>query len=95
MSEAWSAAILQVCRVVAAMALVDVVALATCFHSLLHNLQHLSLHYQYLLQCWWWRRVGIDVVVVLIGDMVASFEVEIETEIRDRDTRFPTICIKI
>jgi hypothetical protein len=57
-------------------------------HSLLHSLQHLSLHYQHLLQCWWWRWVGI--VVVLIGDTVASvvhlmivkrFETETETEI--------------
>jgi hypothetical protein len=24
-------------------------------HSLLHSLQHLSLHYQNLLKCWWWR----------------------------------------
>jgi hypothetical protein len=46
------------------------------------------LHYQHLLQCWWWRWVGI--VVVLIGDTVASvvhlmivkrFETETETEI--------------
>jgi hypothetical protein len=51
-------------------------------HSLLHSLQHLSLHDQHLLKCWWWRRVGI----VLIGDTIASvghlmavkkFEIEI------------------
>jgi hypothetical protein len=56
-------------------------------HSLLHSLQHLSLHNQYLLQCWWWRQVGVVVVVVLISDMVASvghlmivkrFEIEIQ-----------------
>jgi hypothetical protein len=56
-------------------------------HSLLHSLQHLSLHNQYLLQCWWWRRVGIVIVVVLIGDTGASvghlmivkrFEIEIQ-----------------
>jgi hypothetical protein len=58
-------------------------------HSLLHSLQHLSLHNQYLLQCCWWRQVGIVVVVVvvLISDMVASvghlmivkrFEIEIQ-----------------
>jgi hypothetical protein len=44
-----------------------------------------------LLQCWWWRQVGI-VVIVLIGDMVASvghlmivkrFETEVEIEIKD------------
>jgi hypothetical protein len=57
-------------------------------HSLLHGLQHLSLHYQNLLKCWWWRRV----VVVLVGTTVASvghlmiakrFETEIDIEIRD------------
>jgi hypothetical protein len=56
-------------------------------HSLFHSLQHLSLRDQYLLQCWWWRWVGIVVVVVHIGDMVASvghlmivkrFEIEIQ-----------------
>jgi hypothetical protein len=41
-------------------------------HSLLHGLQHLSLHYQNLLKCWWWRLVGIVVVVVLVGTTVAS-----------------------
>jgi hypothetical protein len=44
-----------------------------------------------LLKCWWWRRVGI-VVVVLIGTTVTSvghlmivkrFETEIDIEIRD------------
>jgi hypothetical protein len=58
-------------------------------HSLLHSLQHLSLHYQNLLKCWWWRRV---VVVVLVGTTVASvghqmivkrFETKIDIEIRD------------
>jgi hypothetical protein len=63
-------------------------------HSLLHGLQHLSLHYQNLLKCWWWRRVGIAVVVVLIviGTTVASvghlmivkrFEIELKIEIQD------------
>jgi hypothetical protein len=56
----------------------------------LHGLQHLSLHYQNLLKCWWWRRVGI--VVVLVGTTVASvghlmivkrFETEIDMAIRD------------
>jgi hypothetical protein len=56
-------------------------------HSLLHSLQHLSLHNQYLLQCWWWRWVGIVVAVVLISDTVAivghlmivkRFEIEIQ-----------------
>jgi hypothetical protein len=61
-------------------------------HSLLHGLQHLSLHYQHLLKCWWWRRVvGIVVVVVLVVvTMVASvghltivkrFEIELKVEI--------------
>jgi hypothetical protein len=40
-------------------------------HSLLHGLQHLSLHYQNLLKYWWWRWFGI-VVVVLVGTTVAS-----------------------
>jgi hypothetical protein len=61
-------------------------------HSLLHSLQHLSLHNQYLLQCWWWRWVGIIVVVVLIGTTVVSvghlmivkrFDIEEKIEIRD------------
>jgi hypothetical protein len=60
-------------------------------HSLLHSLQHFSLHDQHLQQCWWWRRVGI-VIVVLMSGMVASlghlmivkrFETEIEIEIKD------------
>jgi hypothetical protein len=60
-------------------------------HNLLHGLQHLSMHYQNLLKCYWRRRVGI-VVVVLIGTTVASvghlmivkkFEIEIDIEIRD------------
>jgi hypothetical protein len=59
-------------------------------HSLLHGLQHLSLHYQNLLKCWWWR--WVDVIVVLIGTTVASvghlmivkrFETNIDIEIRD------------
>jgi hypothetical protein len=43
-------------------------------HSLLHGLQHLSLHYQHLLKCWWWRQVvGVVVVVlIVIGTTVAS-----------------------
>jgi hypothetical protein len=41
-------------------------------HSLLHCMQHLSMHNQYLLQCWWWRWVGVVVVIVLISDTVAS-----------------------
>jgi hypothetical protein len=61
-------------------------------HSLLHGLQHLSLHYQNLLKCWWWRQVGIVLVVVLIGTTVVSvghpmivkrFETEIDIEKRD------------
>jgi hypothetical protein len=57
-------------------------------HSLLHGLQHLSLHYQNLLKCWGWRRIGIvAIVVVLVGTTVVSvphlmivkrFETEIE-----------------
>jgi hypothetical protein len=30
------------------------------------------LHDQYLLQCWWWRWVGIVVVIVLMSDTIAS-----------------------
>jgi hypothetical protein len=57
-------------------------------HSLLHGLQHLSLHYQNLLKCWSWKWV----VVVLVGTTVASvghlvilkrFETEIDMAIRD------------
>jgi hypothetical protein len=54
-----------------------------------------------LLQGWRWRRVGI-VVVVLIGTTVASVghlmivkRFEIEIGIKDRDKRFPIICIKV
>jgi hypothetical protein len=73
----------------------------TCLgHILLHGLQHLSLHYQNLLKCWWWRRVGIVVVVVLIGITVANvchlmIMKRFEIEEKDRDTRFPTTCIKV
>jgi hypothetical protein len=68
-------------------------------HSLLHGLQHLSLHYQNLLKCWWWRWVGV-VVVVLIGTTVVSvghlmIVKRFEIEVKDRDMRFPTICIKV
>jgi hypothetical protein len=58
-------------------------------HSLLHGLQHLSLHYQHLLKCWWWRWV-VGVVVVLVGTTVVSvshliivkrFEIELKIEI--------------
>jgi hypothetical protein len=73
-------------------------------HSLLHGLQHMCLHDQYLLQCWRWRRVGIVVVIVLIGGTIASvghlmvmkrFEIEIDRDRdRDRDKRFPSISIK-
>jgi uncharacterized membrane protein len=58
--------------------------------------QHLSLHYQYMLKYWWWMRVvGVVVVVVVlvvIGTTVASvghlmivkrFEIELEMEIQD------------
>jgi hypothetical protein len=69
-------------------------------HSLLHGLQHLSLHYQNLLKCWWWRWVVVVVVVVLVGTTVASvghlmIVKSFEIEVKDRDTRFPTICIKV
>jgi hypothetical protein len=68
-------------------------------HSLLHGLQYLSLHYQNLIKCWWWRRVGI-VVVVLIGTTVASvghlmIVKSFEIEVKDRDTEFPSLCIKV
>jgi hypothetical protein len=45
-----------------------------------------------LLKCWWWRRVGVVVAVVLVGTTIASvghlmivkrFEIEIDIEIRD------------
>jgi hypothetical protein len=48
-----------------------------------------------LLQCWWWGQVGI-VVVVLIGDIVASvghlmimkrFETKVEIEIEIKDSQ--------
>jgi hypothetical protein len=70
-------------------------------HSMLHSLQHLSLHNQYLLQCWWWRWVGIVVVVVvLVGTTVVSVHhlmivKRFETEVKDIDTRFPAIFIKV
>jgi hypothetical protein len=72
-------------------------------HSLLHGLQHLSLHYQNLLKCLWWRQVGIVVIVVvviLISTTVVSvghlmIVKRFEKEVKDRDTRFSTICIKV
>jgi hypothetical protein len=72
-------------------------------HSLLHGLQHLSLHYRNLLKCWWWRRVGVVVVVVvivLVGTTVVCvghlmIVTRFEIEVKDRDTRLPTICIKV
>jgi hypothetical protein len=58
-------------------------------HSLLHGVQHLSLHYQNFLKCWWWRWVGI-VDVVLIGTIVVSvghlmIVKRFEIEEKDRD----------
>jgi hypothetical protein len=69
-------------------------------HSLLQGLQHLSLHYQNLLKSWWWRWVGIVVVVVLLGTTVVSvghlmIVKSCEIEVKDKDTGFPTICIKV
>jgi hypothetical protein len=70
-------------------------------HSLLHGLQHQRLHYENLLKCWWRRRVGVVVViVVLIGTTVASvghlmIVKGFEIEVKDRDKRFPSICIKV
>jgi hypothetical protein len=60
-------------------------------HSLLHGLQYLSLHYQNLLKCWWWRWVGIVVAIVLVGTMVVSvghlmIVKSCEIEVKDRDT---------
>jgi hypothetical protein len=69
-------------------------------HSLLHSLQHLSLHNQYWLQCWWWRWVVVVVVIILVGTTVANvvhlmIVKRFEIEVKDIDTRFPTICIKV
>jgi hypothetical protein len=69
-------------------------------HSLLQGLQHLRLHYQNLLKSWWWRWVGIVVVVVLLGTTVVSvghlmIVKSCEIEVKDKDTGFPTICIKV
>jgi hypothetical protein len=56
-------------------------------HSLLHSLKNLSLHDQYLLQCWWWRWVGIVVVVLTSGTIASVGHLMIvkrfETEIKD------------
>jgi hypothetical protein len=60
-------------------------------HGSLHSLQHLSLHDQHLLQCWWWRRVGIVIIVLMSGTVVGvghlmimkRFETEIKIEIKD------------
>jgi hypothetical protein len=63
-------------------------------HSLLHSLQHLSLHDEHLLQCWWWRRVGIVVVVLMsitvtsVGHLMIVKRFEIEIKIKKR---FPTV----
>jgi hypothetical protein len=59
-------------------------------HSLLHGLQYLSLHYQNLLKCWWWRWVGIVVVVLVDTTFVSVGHLMIvkscEIEVKDRDT---------
>jgi hypothetical protein len=60
-------------------------------HSSLHSLQDLRLHYQHVLPCWWWRWVGIVVVVLMSGTVVSvghlmimkGFETEIKIEIKD------------
>jgi hypothetical protein len=91
MSEAWSAGIFQVCHVDAAMGWLMLWSLRHVGHSLLHGLQHLGLHDQYLLQCWWWRRVGNVVVVLMRGTIVSvghlmivkRYETEIKIEIKD------------
>jgi hypothetical protein len=67
-------------------------------HSLLHSLQHLSLHDEHLLQCWWWRRVGIVVVVLMsvtvtsVGHLMIMKRFEIEVKIKKR---FPTVFLAI
>jgi hypothetical protein len=55
-----------------------------------------------LLKCWWWRQVIVVVVLVLVlvGTTVASvghlmIVKRFEIEVKDRDMRFPTICIKV
>jgi hypothetical protein len=53
-----------------------------------------------MLKCWWWRWVGIVVIVVLVGTTVVSvghlmIVKSFEIEVKDRDTRFSTICIKV
>jgi hypothetical protein len=41
-------------------------------HGLLHGLEHLSLHYQNLLQRWWWvSSIAVLTVVVVVGVMVS------------------------
>jgi hypothetical protein len=62
-------------------------------HSLLHGLQHPSLHYQNLLKCWEWRRIvgitvdivlnGVAVAVVSVSHLVIGKRFEIEIEIKD------------
>jgi hypothetical protein len=64
-------------------------------HSLLHGLQHLSLHYQNLLKCWGWRWiVGNTIGIVLIGVVVAVasvshlvIEKRFDTEIEIKDSQ--------
>jgi hypothetical protein len=58
----------------------------------LHGLQHLSLHYQHLLKCWWWRWVGIVVVVVFIRGTIANVDhlmivKRFKTEIEIKDSQ--------
>jgi hypothetical protein len=36
-------------------------------HCLLHDLRHLCLHDEYLLQCRWWWQVALVVVIVGVG----------------------------
>jgi hypothetical protein len=69
--EAWSSEILQACHEARLWRCLMPLSLLHVGHSLLHYLQHLSLHYQNLLKCWGWRRiVGSNVDIVLIGVVV-------------------------
>jgi 4-amino-4-deoxy-L-arabinose transferase-like glycosyltransferase len=60
-------------------------------HRLLHSLQHLSLHHQYLLKgWWWWWLVGIVLIVVVVAVasvrhlvIMEGFEKEIEIKIKN------------
>jgi amino acid permease len=98
MLGAWSSETLQAYLEAGVVALADALELAACCPSFVAWFATSELALSKL-KCWWWRRVGI-VVVVLVGTTVASVGHlmtvnSCEIEVKDRDIGFPSICIKV